>query len=245
MKIPRFAFEKFPGADPELTTTMKSVGEAMAMGRSFVEALQKAMRSLEQTPAGFWVEPDPEGTAETFLEQARVPHDGRLLAVERALRLGATPEQVHDATGIDPWFVAQLLSLVELRAKLEAAPDLDEDLLRLAKRMGCSDTQIAAVRGLTEAQVRARRHELGVRPVYKTVDTCAAEFAAQTPYHYSSYDEETEVAPSGRRKVLILGSGPNRIGQGIEFDYACVHASFALAEAGFETVMVNCNPETV
>ena len=250
VKIPRFAFEKFPGADPELTTTMKSVGEAMALGRSFVEALQKAMRSLEQSPAGFWVEPDPPGTADDFLVQASTPHDARLLTVERALRLGATPQQVHDATGIDPWFVDQLLSLVELRAELEAAPDLDEDLLRLAKRMGCSDRQIAAVRGLDEPQVRARRHELGVRPVYKTVDTCAAEFAAETPYHYSSYShfregEETEVAPSGRRKVLILGSGPNRIGQGIEFDYACVHASFALAEAGFETVMVNCNPETV
>jgi carbamoyl-phosphate synthase large subunit len=250
VKIPRFAFEKFPGADPELTTTMKSVGEAMALGRSFVEALQKAMRSLEQTPAGFWVEPDPEGMAEDFLALARVPHDGRLLAVERALRLGATPEQVHAATGIDPWFVDQLLSLVELRAELQDAPDLDAELLRRAKRMGCSDRQIAAVRGVPEARVRALRHELGVRPVYKTVDTCAAEFAAETPYHYSSYShftegEETEVAPSSRRKVLILGSGPNRIGQGIEFDYACVHASFALADAGFETVMVNCNPETV
>jgi carbamoyl-phosphate synthase large subunit len=245
VKIPRFAFEKFPGADHELTTTMKSVGEAMAIGRSFVEALQKAMRSLEATPSQFWLEPDPPGTAEEFLEQARTPHDMRLLTVERALRLGATPQQVFDATKIDPWFVDQLLSLVELRAKLEAAPDLDADLLRLAKRMGCSDKQIAAVRGLTEQQVRATRHELGVRPVYKTVDTCAAEFAAETPYHYSSYDEETEVAPSDKRKVLILGSGPNRIGQGIEFDYACVHASFALSEAGFETVMVNCNPETV
>ena len=245
VKIPRFAFEKFPGADRELTTTMKSVGEAMAMGRSFVEALQKAMRSLEQSPSQFWLEPDPEGTAEDALELAKVPHDMRLLTVERALRLGATPQQVFDATAIDPWFVDQLLSLVELRTELEAAPELDEPLLRKAKRMGCSDKQIAAVRGVTEQQVRARRHELGVRPVYKTVDTCAAEFAAETPYHYSSYDEETEVQPSSRRKVLILGSGPNRIGQGIEFDYACVHASFALAEAGFETVMVNCNPETV
>jgi len=245
VKIPRFAFEKFPGADPELTTTMKSVGEAMAIGRSFVEALQKAMRSLEQLPSQFWLEPDPEGTAQDALDRARTPHDLRLLTVERALRLGATPEQVHEATGIDPWFVDQLLSLVELHAKLEAAPDLDADLLRLAKRMGCSDKQIGAVRGLTEQQVRALRHELGVRPVYKTVDTCAAEFAAQTPYHYSSYDEENEVAPSDKKKVIILGSGPNRIGQGIEFDYACVHASFALSDAGFETVMVNCNPETV
>ncbi|MCY7364891.1 MAG: carbamoyl-phosphate synthase large subunit [Frankiaceae bacterium] len=250
VKIPRFAFEKFPGADPELTTTMKSVGEAMAIGRSFVEALQKAMRSLEQSPSQFWLEPDPEGTdpataVQDALDRARTPHDLRLLTVERALRLGATPEQVFEATGIDPWFVDQLLSLVELHAKLAEAPDLDADLLRLAKRMGCSDKQIGAVRGLTEQQVRALRHELGVRPVYKTVDTCAAEFAAQTPYHYSSYDEETEVASSDKKKVIILGSGPNRIGQGIEFDYACVHASFALSDAGFETVMVNCNPETV
>ncbi len=250
VKIPRFAFEKFPGADRELTTTMKSVGEAMAIGRSFVEALQKAMRSLEQSPSEFWVSPDPEVPAgqdpvTAALDLARVPHDLRLLTVERALRLGATPEQVFEATAIDPWFTEQLLSLVELRADLEGALGLDEALLRRAKRAGCSDRQIATVRGTSEAQIRALRHLLGVRPVYKTVDTCAAEFAAETPYHYSSYDEETEVAPSSRRKVLILGSGPNRIGQGIEFDYACVHASFALREAAFETVMVNCNPETV
>ena len=244
VKIPRFAFEKFPGADHELTTTMKSVGEAMAIGRSFVEALQKAMRSLEQSPSGFWVTPDPPGNAQDALQLARTPHDGRLHTVERALRLGATPEQVVEATGIDPWFVDQLLQLVELRVLLETG-DLSEPLLRKAKRMGCSDQQIAAVRGISEQQVRALRHVLAVRPVYKTVDTCAAEFAAETPYHYSSYDAETEVSPSSKRKVLILGSGPNRIGQGIEFDYACVHASFALHDAGFETVMVNCNPETV
>ena len=250
VKIPRFAFEKFPGADRELTTTMKSVGEAMAIGRSFVEALQKAMRSLEQTPSEFWVSPDPDvldpaNAAAEALELARTPHDLRLLTVERALRLGATPEQVFEATAIDPWFIDQLLSLVELRATLEAAPELDEQLLRQVKRAGCSDRQIAAVRGLTEREVRHTRHRLGVRPVYKTVDTCAAEFAAETPYHYSCYDQESEVAPSAKQKVLILGSGPNRIGQGIEFDYACVHASFALSAAGFETVMVNCNPETV
>jgi carbamoyl-phosphate synthase large subunit len=247
VKIPRFAFEKFPGADHELTTTMKSVGEAMSIGRSFVEALQKAMRSLEQTPSGFWTEPDPELTVDEALAKARVPHDGRLHVVELALRLGATPEQVFEATKIDPWFIDQLLQLVELRAEIAAAPHapLDEPLLRKAKRMGCSDKQIAAVRGVTEQQVRQRRYDLGIRPVFKTVDTCAAEFAAETPYHYSSYDEETEVAPSAKKKVIILGSGPNRIGQGIEFDYACVHASFALHDAGFETVMVNCNPETV
>ena len=257
VKIPRFAFEKFPGADPELTTTMKSVGESMAIGRSFVESLQKAMRSLEQSPSEFWVAPDPQvpagqDPAAAALELARTPHDLRLLTVERALRLGATTEQVFAATGIDPWFVDQLLSLVELHAELVAAPDgpLAEPLLRRAKRMGCSDRQLGSVRGVGESQVRARRHELGVRPVYKTVDTCAAEFAAETPYHYSSYShfgegEETEVAPSSRRKVIVLGSGPNRIGQGIEFDYACVHAAYALSAAGFETVMVNCNPETV
>ena len=244
VKVPRFAFEKFPGSDPELTTTMKSVGEAMALGRSFVEALQKAMRSLEQTPGGFWTTPDPAGSAADALELARTPHDGRLHAVERALRLGATAEQVHDATRIDRWFLDAVLQLVELRAELEHAP-LEEALLRKAKRMGCSDQQLALVTGRSEGQVRALRHELGVRPVYKTVDTCAAEFAARTPYHYSSYDEETEVASSARRKVIILGSGPNRIGQGIEFDYACVHASFALSAAGYETVMINCNPETV
>ncbi len=244
VKIPRFAFEKFPGTDDELTTTMKSVGEAMSLGRSFVEALQKAMRSLEQSPSGFWTQPDPDLTKEQTLTKAARPHDGRLHTVELALRLGATVEEVFAATKIDPWFLDQILSLVELRAELEAG-ELSEALLRKAKRMGCSDRQIAAVKGLTEQQVRALRYELGIRPVYKTVDTCAAESKAETPYHYSSYDEETEVAPSSKKKVIILGSGPNRIGQGIEFDYACVHASFALHDAGFETVMVNCNPETV
>jgi len=245
VKVPRFAFEKFPGADTTLTTTMKSVGEAMAMGRSFLEALQKALRSLESTQGAFWVRPDPAGGVEEALEAARVPHDGRLHDVERALRLGATVEQVHAATSIDPWFLDQLQQLVELRAELESAESLDEELLRAAKRMGCSDAQIAAVRGTTEREVRELRHSFGLRPVFKTVDTCAAEFEARTPYHYSAYDEETEVAPSGKDKVLILGSGPNRIGQGIEFDYACVHACYALSAAGFETVMVNCNPETV
>ncbi|HUR13721.1 MAG TPA: carbamoyl-phosphate synthase large subunit [Mycobacteriales bacterium] len=246
VKIPRFAFEKFPGTDDELTTTMKSVGEAMSLGRSFVEALQKAMRSLEQSPSGFWTQPDPDLTKDEALTKAARPHDGRLHTVELALRLGATVQEVFEATKIDPWFLDQVLSLVELRAELVAAPGpLSEELLRTAKRMGCSDRQIAALREVSEQQVRARRHELGIRPVYKTVDTCAAEFKAETPYHYSSYDEETEVAPSAKRKVIILGSGPNRIGQGIEFDYACVHASFALHDAGFETVMVNCNPETV
>ncbi|WP_432905917.1 carbamoyl-phosphate synthase large subunit [Micromonospora matsumotoense] len=267
VKIPRFAFEKFPGADPELTTTMKSVGEAMSLGRNFTEALNKAMRSMETTSSGFWTTPDPEGaTRESTLAALGMPHDGRLYTVERALRLGASIAEVTAASGgIDPWFLDQIASLVELRTEIVAAPVLDADLLRRAKRAGLSDRQLAALRPELAAEdgVRILRHRLDVRPVYKTVDTCAAEFEATTPYHYSTYDEETEVAPSDRPKVLILGSGPNRIGQGIEFDYSCVHAVQALRAAplgaagsaatdaagsgavGYETVMVNCNPETV
>ena len=248
VKIPRFAFEKFPGADPELTTTMKSVGEAMSLGRSFGEALQKAMRSMETKSIGFWTVPDP---TDDPIEAMKTPHDGRLYDVERALRQGVSVADVCAASGMDPWFVDQILVLVELRAEIVAAPVLDDALLRRAKRAGCSDRQLAALRPelAGEDGVRALRHRLAIRPVYKTVDTCAAEFDAATPYHYSAYesdaDGETEVRPSDRAKVLILGSGPNRIGQGIEFDYSCVHAAMALREAGFETVMVNCNPETV
>ncbi|HEY0637435.1 MAG TPA: carbamoyl-phosphate synthase large subunit [Pseudonocardiaceae bacterium] len=254
VKVPRFAFEKFPGADPTLTTTMKSVGEAMALGRNFTEALGKALRSMETKAAGFWTVADPPGaTMESELAALRVPHDGRLYTVERALRLGATVEQVHEASGIDPWFVDQVLSLVELRNEVSDAPVLDEALLRRAKRAGLSDRQVAALRPehAGENGVRTLRHRLGVRPVFKTVDTCAAEFEARTPYHYSAYEwdpgsTESEVAAQPeRRKVLILGSGPNRIGQGIEFDYSCVHAAMALRAAGYETVMINCNPETV
>jgi carbamoyl-phosphate synthase large subunit len=249
VKVPRFAFEKFPGADPELTTTMKSVGEAMSLGRNFTEALNKAMRSLETKAAGFWTVPDPDGaTLENTLALLRHPHDGRLYAVERALRLGATVAQVSEASGgYDPWFVDQIASLVDLRAEIMAAPVLDEALLRRAKRAGLSDRQLAALRPelAGENGVRTLRHRLGLHPVFKTVDTCAAEFGAKTPYHYSTYDEETEIGPSDQPKVLILGSGPNRIGQGIEFDYSCVHAVMALRDAGYETVMVNCNPETV
>ncbi|MFG2062865.1 carbamoyl-phosphate synthase large subunit [Micromonospora sp. NPDC048871] len=253
VKIPRFAFEKFPGADPELTTTMKSVGEAMSLGRNFSEALNKAMRSMETKAAGFWTVPDPAGaTKENTLAALATPHDGRLYTVERALRLGASIAEVTAASGgIDPWFVDQIAALVELRAEIVAAPVLDGELLHQAKRAGLSDRQLAALRPELAAEdgVRTLRHRLGIRPVYKTVDTCAAEFEATTPYHYSSYDAETEVVGSDRPKVLILGSGPNRIGQGIEFDYSCVHAVQALrgtgSGAGFETVMVNCNPETV
>ncbi|SHE97847.1 carbamoyl-phosphate synthase large subunit [Streptoalloteichus hindustanus] len=253
VKVPRFAFEKFPGADPTLTTTMKSVGEAMAVGRNFTEALGKALRSMETKRAGFWTTPDPEGcTLASTLDELREGHDGRLYTVERALRLGATVDQVSQASGIDPWFVDQIASLVELRAEILAAPVLDAPLLRHAKRAGLSDRQLAALRPelAGEEGVRALRHKLGLRPVFKTVDTCAAEFAARTPYHYSAYeldpDAESEVGEQRERpKVIILGSGPNRIGQGIEFDYSCVHAAMALRAAGYETVMVNCNPETV
>ncbi|MEU8330851.1 carbamoyl-phosphate synthase large subunit [Micromonospora sp. NPDC048839] len=249
VKIPRFAFEKFPGADPELTTTMKSVGEAMSLGRNFTEALNKAMRSMETKSAGFWSVPDPaDVTLADTLAALRIPHDGRLYTVERALRLGASIAEVSEASGgIDPWFLDQIAALIELRGEIVDAPVLDADLLRRAKRAGLSDRQLAALRPELAAEdgVRTLRHRLDVRPVYKTVDTCAAEFEATTPYHYSTYDLETEVAPSDRPKVLILGSGPNRIGQGIEFDYSCVHAVQALRSAGYETVMVNCNPETV
>ncbi|WP_020520002.1 carbamoyl-phosphate synthase large subunit [Catelliglobosispora koreensis] len=255
VKIPRFAFEKFPGADAELTTTMKSVGEAMSLGRNFSEALNKAMRSMETKAAGFWTVADAalahpvaagdDGTS--LLEALKVPHDARLYTVERALRAGRSVAEVCEASGMDPWFVDQIAGLTELRESIMDARVLDEALLRKAKRAGLSDRQLAALRPefAGEDGVRTLRHRLGVRPVYKTVDTCAAEFSAETPYYYSSYDEETEVRPSDKPKVIILGSGPNRIGQGIEFDYSCVHAVMALRAAGYETVMVNCNPETV
>ena len=246
VKVPRFAFEKFPTADARLTTHMKSVGEAMAIGRNFTEALQKALRSLEKKDTAFdwshrWVDLDKDA----LLEQARTPTDGRLKVVMDAIRAGATPQEVQHATGIDPWFVDQLALINEIALEVIDAPELTPALLRRAKRHGFSDAQIAKMRNLHEDVVRGVRHALGIRPVYKTVDTCAAEFAARTPYHYSSYDEETEVQPRERPAVIILGSGPNRIGQGIEFDYSCVHACLALSEAGYETVMVNCNPETV
>ncbi|WP_431041228.1 carbamoyl-phosphate synthase large subunit [Streptomyces sp. P1-3] len=244
VKVPRFAFEKFPAADATLTTTMKSVGEAMAIGRNFTEALNKALRSLEKKGSQFAFTGEPGDKAE-LLVKAQVPTDGRINTVMQAIRAGASPEEVFDATKIDPWFVDQLFLIKEIADELAAAAELGPELLAEAKRHGFSDAQIAEIRGLGEDVVRQVRHALGVRPVYKTVDTCAAEFAAKTPYFYSSYDEESEVAPREKPAVIILGSGPNRIGQGIEFDYSCVHASFALHDAGYETVMVNCNPETV
>ncbi|WP_182348670.1 carbamoyl-phosphate synthase large subunit [Tomitella gaofuii] len=253
VKAPRFAFEKFPGADGTLTTTMKSVGEAMAIGRSYSEALGKVLRSLEHGGTGFWTVPDPEGdTVDAVLERLRTPREGRMYDIERALRYGATIDQVHEASALDPWFIAEVEGLVELRSRIIDAPVVDEALLRVAKNEGLSDRQIAVLRPelAGEDGVRDLRHRLGVRPVFKTVDTCAAEFEAKTPYHYSTYerhaDGQSEVAEQRvKPKVLILGSGPNRIGQGIEFDYSCVHAATTLSEVGYETVMVNCNPETV
>ncbi len=244
VKVPRFAFEKFPAADATLTTTMKSVGEAMAIGRNYSTALQKALRSLEKRASSFHWDGTPGDKAE-LLAIAAVPTDGRIVTVQQALRAGATIEEVFDSTMIDPWFIDQIVLINEVADEIGSFRALDASLLGLAKNHGFSDAQIAALRGLTEDEVRSIRHAFGVRPVYKTVDTCAGEFPALTPYHYSSYDQETEVRPSQRRKVVILGSGPNRIGQGVEFDYSCVHASFALSEAGYETIMINCNPETV
>lgn len=264
VKAPRFAFEKFPGADPTLTTTMKSVGEAMSLGRNFAEALGKVLRSLETKATGFWTaedgkwapasaeQADIDAAIKAILTDLRTPTEGRIYQVERALRFGASIESVAEASGIDPWFVAEVAGLVDLRRELLDTAVLDEALLRRAKYHGLSDRQIAALRPelAGESGVRALRHRLGVRPVFKTVDTCAAEFEAKTPYHYSAYEldpeAESEVAPQpDREKVIILGSGPNRIGQGIEFDYSCVHAAQTLSAAGYETVMVNCNPETV
>jgi carbamoyl-phosphate synthase large subunit len=246
VKVPRFAFEKFPGADPVLTTHMKSVGEAMAIGRSFPEALQKALRSLEHPGASFsWRE--PPGDPAELVRRCASPHDGRMAALHQAIRAGAGVAELAEATGIDPWFIDQIKGVEEIAQRIARGRNAPRsaDEFRAAKAAGFSDAQLAQILGTTEAEIRGQRHGLGVRPVYHTVDTCAAEFAARTPYLYSTYDVETEVPSGDRPKVIILGSGPNRIGQGIEFDYACVHASFALSAAGFETVMVNCNPETV
>ncbi|MEU6856921.1 carbamoyl-phosphate synthase large subunit [Rothia kristinae] len=247
VKVPRFAFEKFPAADPTLTTTMKSVGEAMALGRSFTEALQKAMRSLEQKDGAFdFAAETPDRDAlDELVEATRTPTTQRIHQVRRALAAGAGVERMYEATGIDPWFLDQLQLLNEVAERVRADPNLTPDTLREAKRHGFSDAQIAAIAHTREDVVRGVRHALGIRPVFKTVDTCAAEFEAFTPYHYSAYDQEDEVAPHEGESIMILGSGPNRIGQGIEFDYSCVHASMVLREAGYETVMVNCNPETV
>ena len=244
VKVPRFAFEKFPAADPTLTTTMKSVGEAMALGRNYTQALQKALRSLERRGSSFHWTGQP-GDKAALLEQIKVPTDGRIVAAQQALRAGATNEEVFESTKIDPWFIDQMILINEVAEFIKTATTFGAEEIKHAKNHGFSDSQLAQLRDITEAEVRAIRHSIGLRPVYKTVDTCAGEFPAETPYYYSTYEQETEVSPSSRRKVVILGSGPNRIGQGVEFDYSCVHASFALRDAGYETIMINCNPETV
>ncbi len=250
-KIPRWAFEKFPGTSGVLGTQMQSVGEVMAIGRTFPESLQKGLRSLEQGRFGLNCDP---GEAEyddipldELLAQACIGTPDRIFQLEAVMRRGKSIDEVYAATRVDPWFLDQMCAITEERAHLSEVgfDDLTRLGWRRAKRLGFSDAQLAWLWNRTEAEVRTRRLELGVVPTYKTVDTCAAEFDAKTPYHYSTWEDTDEVSPSDRQKVIILGSGPNRIGQGIEFDYCCVHASFALRDAGFETIMVNCNPETV
>ena len=242
VKVPRFAFEKFPEADTKLTTTMKSVGEAMAIGRSFPEALQKALRSIEKNGYTFdW----SDGNLVNLMKQMQIPTENRLQQIQKALYLGATIQEVNAATKIDPWFLEQIQIINEMAKRLQIKGELSRELMRSAKQLGFSDDQIANLRNVNLTEIIDLRKKYSLTPVYKTVDTCAGEFAALTPYYYSSYDEETEVLPREKAAVIILGSGPNRIGQGIEFDYSCVHASFALREAGFETIMINCNPETV
>ena len=244
VKVPRFAFEKFPEADNRLTTTMKSVGEAMAIGRSFPEALQKALRSVEKKGTSFSWAKQGLSLSELMIAMS-TPTEFRLQQVQRALFLGASLEQVFQATKIDPWFLSQIEEINSIAQDLIAAQELNETNLRSAKRAGFSDQQLSEILDKPVADISATRIRLNIRPVYKTVDTCSAEFEAYTPYHYSSYDLETEVVPRTKPAIIILGSGPNRIGQGVEFDYSCVHASFALRDAGFETIMINCNPETV
>jgi carbamoyl-phosphate synthase large subunit len=251
VKVPRFAFEKFPKASPYLTTQMKSVGEAMAIGRTFKEAFQKGVRALEAGRPGWTAATRPQDdrlpddSVEALRGALRQPTPERIFQVKRALERGIDVKEVHDLTAIDPWFLEQMRELVEAERWYAALDKPDADELRRMKRLGFSDAQLAVIRGEPEAKVRSRRWKLGIRPAYKMVDTCAGEFPSATPYLYSSYDEESEAPKSGRRSVVILGSGPNRIGQGVEFDYCCVRAVMALRDVGYETIMVNSNPETV
>ncbi|HEX7918055.1 MAG TPA: carbamoyl-phosphate synthase large subunit, partial [Gemmatimonadales bacterium] len=276
VKIPRFAFEKFPAADPTLTTQMKSVGEAMAIGRTFKEAFQKGLRGLEADRTGWVVGATPaddrlqDESLEAVLAALRTPTPERVFQVKRALRLGASVEAVAERTRIDPWFLHQLAELIAAerewiehqtvgrttgpanrgsgsdgRPGASTGEDDRRLLLRTMKRLGFSDRQLGDLVGLSETAIREERQRLGIRPAYKTVDTCAGEFPSSTPYLYSSYDEENEALPGGDRTIVILGSGPNRIGQGVEFDYCCVRAAMAFREMGYRTVMVNSNPETV
>ncbi|MBX3312028.1 MAG: carbamoyl-phosphate synthase large subunit [Microbacteriaceae bacterium] len=243
VKVPRFAFEKFPAADAELTTTMKSVGEVMAIGRNFTTAMQKALRSLEKKRTEFhWR--DEDISKDDLVELSKLSTENRVLVVQQALRKGATSQELYEACAIDPWFLDQIQLINEIAEEV-SANGLDHEVIRHAKKHGFSDAQIAEILNLSASEVRNFRKTNSIVPVFKVVDTCAGEFPSETPYLYSSYDQESEILPSERKRIVILGSGPNRIGQGIEFDYSCVHASFALREAGFETIMINCNPETV
>ncbi|HSQ75553.1 MAG TPA: carbamoyl-phosphate synthase large subunit, partial [Bacteroidota bacterium] len=257
VKIPRWDFEKFKGVDEVLGVQMKSVGEAMAFGRTFKEALQKALRSLEQGRHGLGAdgkdivdvaalsESEREAWRQRVREYIVKPRAERLFYIRYGMQLGITDQELYQLTGIDPWFLAQVRAIVEMEETLHAAPALERELLRQAKQSGFSDRQLAFLRATDEKSIRALRKSLGVVPVYKTVDTCGAEFQAETPYHYSTYEQENEAHRSEKKKVIILGGGPNRIGQGIEFDYCCVHVVMGLADEGYETIMVNCNPETV
>ncbi|HEV7575422.1 MAG TPA: carbamoyl-phosphate synthase large subunit, partial [Caldimonas sp.] len=243
-KIPRFAFEKFPAADSRLTTQMKSVGEVMAIGRTFQESLQKALRGLETGIDGFSTR---SSDREEIVQEIGEAGPERLLYVADAFRIGMSLDEIFEETAIDPWFLAQIGEIVATERALSGRTlaSLSRDELRYLKAKGFSDRRLARLLAAEEGDFRSRRHELGVRPVYKRVDTCAAEFATQTAYMYSTYDEECEAEPTDRKKIMVLGGGPNRIGQGIEFDYCCVHAALAMREDGYETIMVNCNPETV
>jgi carbamoyl-phosphate synthase large subunit len=251
VKCPRFAFEKFPSADPRLTTQMKSVGESMAIGRTFKEALQKGLRALETGRPGWDIgarlidDRLADASLETLKGMLRQPTPERIFQIKRGMQAGLSDAELFEITAIDPWFLAQMRELLDAELEYASMAEITPDFLRRMKRMGFSDRQLAALRGESERDVRARRHAIGLRPSYKMVDTCAGEFPSATPYLYSSYDEESEAPRSGRKSVVILGSGPNRIGQGVEFDYCCVRAAMALRERGFETIMINSNPETV
>ncbi|MEW8027161.1 MAG: carbamoyl-phosphate synthase large subunit, partial [Candidatus Thiodiazotropha sp.] len=248
-KVPRFAFEKFPLADDRLTTQMKSVGEVMAIGRTFQESLQKALRGLETGKYGLneILDLNEEDVRDTLVREIRLPGPERLWYVAECFRFGMSLEEIFEICAIDPWFLVQIEELVNIERELsgQGLEALDGERLRFLKRKGFADRRIAELVDSNEAEIRQRRHDTGVRPVFKRVDTCAAEFATSTAYMYSTYEEECEAQPSSRKKIMVLGGGPNRIGQGIEFDYCCVHAAFAMRDDGYETIMVNCNPETV
>lgn len=248
VKIPRFTFEKFEGAEKTLGTQMKSVGEVMAIGRTFPEALQKACRSLETDRLGLLGGPEEtEESLSDLLDKIRVLNPSRVYQIARALQLGASAEEIYEISGYDPWFLAEMQKIIDVEQELRRVKlnSLNKELLFRAKRLGTSDARAAKLLGVKESDVRALRCEQGIRPAFKVVDTCAAEFASNTPYLYSTYDEQSDALPSQNKKVVILGGGPNRIGQGLEFDYCCVHAAMALRDAGIETIMINCNPETV